>query len=204
MKRRDTFKLISLSSFGLAALPTTALVAEPSPKKRVTAATPGRVLNEADRDAKLMADRFFTDSELKLLTNLVDIIVPAEGKSPAASAVGVPAFIEFMAKDKPELQTPLRGGMRWLDHEANKRFNHDFLELGYYDKINIIDDIAYPEQARPEMSQGVAFFNTLRGLTLTGFYTTKEGFEDLGYVGNRPNQWEGVPQEVLDQYGLKY
>jgi len=23
-------------------------------------------------------------------------------------------------------------------------------------------------------------------------------------VGNRPNQWNGVPQEVLNQYGLSY
>jgi gluconate 2-dehydrogenase gamma chain len=26
----------------------------------------------------------------------------------------------------------------------------------------------------------------------------------LDYQGNKANQWNGVPQEVLDQYGLKY
>jgi gluconate 2-dehydrogenase gamma chain len=72
------------------------------------------------------------------------------------------------------------------------------------DRLKIIDDIAYPEDARPEMSQGVAFFNQLRGLTVTGYYTTKIGFEDLGYVGNQPNDWQGVPQDVLDKYGLSY
>lgn len=201
MKRRDTLKAISLSSFGLAALPTTALVSPPDTKKKIVA-TPGRVLNEAERDAKLMAETFFSPSELKLLTSLVDIIIPAEGSTPSASKVGVPAFIEFMAKDKPELQTPLRGGLRWIDHEANKRFNRDFINLGYYDQIKIIDDIAYPEDIPAGMSQGVAFFTTLRGLTLTGFYTTQVGFDDLGYVGNRPNQWEGVPKDVLAKYGL--
>jgi hypothetical protein len=54
------------------------------------------------------------------------------------------------------------------------------------------------------MTQGVAFFNLLRDLTATGFYTSKIGLADMGYVGNKPNQWDGVPQEVLDQYGLKY
>ncbi len=201
MKRRDTLKAISLSSFGLAALPTTALVSPPDTKKKIVA-TPGRVLNEAERDAKLMAETFFSPSELKLLTSLVDIIIPAEGSTPSASKVGVPAFIEFMAKDKPELQTPLRGGLRWIDHEANKRFNRDFINISYNDQIKIIDDIAYPEDIPAGMSQGVAFFTTLRGLTLTGFYTTQVGFDDLGYVGNRPNQWEGVPQDVLDKYNL--
>ena len=37
-----------------------------------------------------------------------------------------------------------------------------------------------------------------------GFFTSKMGIEDLGYKGNMPNQWDGVPQEVLDQFGLKY
>ena len=33
------------------------------------------------------------------------------------------------------------------------------------------------------MQPGVAFFNTMRDLTATGFFTTKMGIEDLGYVG---------------------
>jgi hypothetical protein len=44
----------------------------------------------------------------------------------------------------------------------------------------------------------------MRDLTATGFFTSKIGIADLGYVGNTPNQWDGVPQDVLDQYGLKY
>ena len=35
-----------------------------------------------------------------------------------------------------------------------------------------VDDIAYPEKAKPEMKQGVAFFNLMRNLTATGFYTS--------------------------------
>jgi hypothetical protein len=30
------------------------------------------------------------------------------------------------------------------------------------------------------------------------------GNRDIGYVGNAPNQWNGVPKEVLAQYGLAY
>jgi hypothetical protein len=30
------------------------------------------------------------------------------------------------------------------------------------------------------------------------------GIKDIGYEGNRPNQWDGVPDEVLKQYGLSY
>jgi gluconate 2-dehydrogenase gamma chain len=68
----------------------------------------------------------------------------------------------------------------------------------------MVDQIAYPEQAKPEMSQGVAFFSLVRNLTATGFFTSQMGIKDLGYVGNTPNNWPGVPDEVLKQYGLSY
>ena len=54
------------------------------------------------------------------------------------------------------------------------------------------------------MAAGVAFFNTMRDLTACGFFSSKMGIADLGYAGNKPNQWDGVPQEVLEQYGVKY
>jgi hypothetical protein len=44
----------------------------------------------------------------------------------------------------------------------------------------------------------------MRDLTATGFFTSKIGIDDLGYAGNKPNQWDGVPQDVLNQYGVKY
>ena len=54
------------------------------------------------------------------------------------------------------------------------------------------------------MAQGVAFFNLMRDLTATGFYTSKIGVADIGYMGNQPNQWNGVPDDVLKQYGVAY
>jgi gluconate 2-dehydrogenase gamma chain len=67
-----------------------------------------------------------------------------------------------------------------------------------------VDDIAYPKKAKPEMAQGVAFFTLMRNLTATGFYTSEIGVKDIGYLGNVPTQWKGVPDDVLKQYGLAY
>jgi hypothetical protein len=44
----------------------------------------------------------------------------------------------------------------------------------------------------------------MRNLTATGFYTSEIGVKDVGYIGNAPTQWKGVPDEVLKQYGLAY
>ncbi len=104
----------------------------------------------------------------------------------------------------PHHQTPMRGGLRWLDMESLKRFEKSFTAITDQQRIQIVDDIAYPAKAKPEFKQGVAFFNLMRNLTATGFYTSEIGGKDIGYVGNRPNQWNGVPDGVLKQYGLSY
>ena len=92
----------------------------------------------------------------------------------------------------------------WLSIESNRRFGNNFNLLSESDKISIIDDIAYPEDAKPEMGPGVAFFNRMRDLVMTGYYTSKMGIEELGYQGNAPNVWDGVPQNILDRHGLEY
>ena len=70
--------------------------------------------------------------------------------------------------------------------------------------MQMVDEIAWPKKAKPEMAQGVAFFNLMRNLTATGFYTSEIGGKDVGYMGNVPNQWNGVPADVLKQYGIAY
>jgi gluconate 2-dehydrogenase gamma chain len=149
-------------------------------------------------------DKFFNPQELSTISILADIIIPKDAVSGSATDAKVPDFIEFIVKDMPEHQTPMRGGLRWINIEALKRFNKSFPELTPEQQIAIVDDIAYPEKARPEMKQGVAFFNLMRDLTTTGFYTSEIGVKDIGYMGNQPNQWNGVPADVLKQYGVAY
>ncbi len=163
-----------------------------------------RTPTELARERKLAEETFFTDHEMKTISVLADIIIPADETSGSATDAGVPAFIEFIAKDMPHYQTRLRGGIKWLDVQCMKRFNKDFVSCSDDEQTKMVDAIAYPEEAAPGMEHGVAFFNTMRDLTACGFFTSKMGIEDLGYVGNRPNQWDGVPDEVLKQYGIQY
>jgi hypothetical protein len=135
---------------------------------------------------------------------LSDIIIPRDEVSGSATDAKVPAFIEFIVKDKPEFQTPMRGGLRWLDLQSHKLFGKPFTEASAAEQIQLVDQIAFPEKATPAMKQGVQFFNLMRNLTATGFYTSEIGIKDIGYVGNKPNQWNGVPPEVLTQYNVAY
>jgi len=205
MKRRETLKLISLSSLGLVGLNPQVVAAEqiavPMPEVP-TKPVNGRQDFEAARDAKLKSEKFFTPQELLTVTVLADIIIPADDRSKSASQVGVPAFIEFMMKDQSTQQTPMRGGLQWLNSKCTKLYGQPFIKCTRAQQIALVDQIAYPEQAKPGMTQGVAFFNMMRNLTASGYFSSKEGIADIGYMGNKPNQWDGVPADVLKQYGL--
>jgi len=150
------------------------------------------------------ADKFFNEHELATITILADIIIPRDAISGSASDAKVPAFIEFIVKDREEHQVPMRGGLRWLDVHCLNRFGKTFRECDSKQQIAVVDDIAYPKKVKRELQQGASFFSLMRNLTSTGFYTSEIGVKDVGYKGNQPNLWNGVPDDVLKQYGLSY
>ncbi|HVM90130.1 MAG TPA: gluconate 2-dehydrogenase subunit 3 family protein, partial [Puia sp.] len=91
-----------------------------------------RMQEELDYMKKLQAEPvFFTPHEMATITVLADIIIPKDDVSGSATDAKVPDFIEFIVKDMPEHQTPLRGGLRWLDMESFKRFDKAFVDLNH-------------------------------------------------------------------------
>jgi hypothetical protein len=206
MNRRDSLKAIGVGTISAGLLLD---ACNPKQNDKPTAAVadkeakPDRQPAEIEKDAKLESEKFFTPHEMATITILGDIIIPKDNVSGSASDAKVPEFIEFIVKDMPDHQVPMRGGLRWLDMQCLGRYNNSFKDCNSKQQIAIIDEIAYPAKAKPEMQQGVAFFDRIRSLTATGFFTTKIGIDDLGYAGNRPNKWEGVPADIIKQYGLE-
>lgn len=204
MDRRKYLKTLALGTVSTGALLNQSCEPQKKEAETVLAPTYDRTPEELAHYNKLMSEKFFDDHEMKTISILADIIIPKDDVSGSATEAGVPDFIEFIAKDMKHHQVPLRGGIKWLDLQCNKIFGKPFSDCTSAQQIEIVDQIAFPDQAKPEMQQGVAFFNRMRDLTACGFFTSKIGIKDLGYAGNQPNQWDGVPQDVLDQYGLKY
>lgn len=207
MNRRDSLKAIGLTTFSTALLLD---ACKPDANKsaeevKVHPATDdaGRQPFEIERDKKLNADTFFTRQEMAAITILADLIIPKDAHSGSASDAKVPDFIEFIVKDIPEHQTPMRGGLRWLDVQCLNRYQHAFADCNAQQQVEMVTAIAYPLKAKPEMAQGVTFFNRMRDLTASGFFTSKIGIKDIGFAGNAPNRWKGVPDDVLKQYNME-
>lgn len=209
MDRRQSLKLIATG-----ALAGTAIAAgcTTEDKNATGAPTTGptftldRFPDEVNNEKRLLAmEKFFTNHEIATIAVLADIIIPADEVSGSATEAKVPEFIEFIVKDMPGHQTPVRGGLRWLDVHCMNRFGKTFKDCDAKQQIEVVDEIAYPERKiKPGMQQGVSFFNKMRDLVASGFYTSQIGVKDIGYAGNTPNQWNGVPDDVLKQYNLAY
>jgi gluconate 2-dehydrogenase gamma chain len=207
MDRRKSLKTLLVGSVATGVI----IEACESADKKIIAPKAAVAENDADRMAeeklhdKTLGDQvFFSPEEMATITILADIIIPRDEISGSASDAKVPDFIEFIVKDKPEHQVPMRGGLRWLDLQSLKRFDKPFANLNTTQQLELIDKIAYPLKAKGEDKQGSAFFSLMRNLTISGFYTTPMGVQDIGYMGNKPNQWNGVPDEVLKQYDMAY
>ena len=137
---------------------------------------------------------------------LADLIIPAEGGSPAASEVGVVDFIdEWVSAPYPQQRgdrPTVLNGLLWIEAEAQKRFQKTFPALTDAQREQIADDIC-TTKSKPEFADGARFFAKFRDLTAGAFYTTPIGMKDIGYTGNVPlTKFDGPPLEALKKAGL--
>jgi hypothetical protein len=194
MKRRDVLGVLAASA--------AATLFKWTPAEAQQAATLAR---EAIAAKTPFAPAFFTPHEWDTVRVLADLVIPKDERSGSATDAGVPEYMDFMLNDRPDGQTPMRGGLAWLDNECYERFAKTFVAATPTEQIAVLDDIAWPKKARPEMSQGVAFFNMFRDMTASGFWTSKMGITDLNYQGNTfVAEWKGCPPEALQKLGVHY
>lgn len=154
-------------------------------------------------DPKVPWPLTLTKTELKAATALCDMILPADGKASAASAVGVPAFIdEWVSAPYPDQQVDRKlivPGLAWIDAETMRRSGKVFAAATPAERAAICDDIAFKARIKPGFEKPAEFFALFRRLTLRAYYATAEGWEQVGYLGNSPGTgpYPGPTPEAL-------
>lgn len=160
--------------------------------------TPG-----AAQQARAYQPKQFTPDEWKLVRLLVNYVIPRDARSGSATDAGVPEFMDFMLGENAGMRTWMRNGIGWLNGECRRRFVKGFVSCDDAQRREMLDAIAFPKRAAPEAKPGVDFFNSFRNLTASGFFSSRIGVADLGYVGNRAvAMWEGTPPAVIRKMGL--
>jgi hypothetical protein len=148
--------------------------------------------------------KYFSTHEWRTVRVLTDLIIPRDARSGSATEAGVPEFMDFMMIDRPSMQLQMSGGLRWLDNRSSTRFAKQFVTLTAAQRRAVLDEIAYPDKAAPDLSHGVSFFNFFRDLTAAGFFSSRIGVRDIGYIGNEWRHWEGCPPAAMQRLGVSH
>ena len=200
LPRRDALKLVIA---GAAAAPLAGFASAEPAKVAVRPATDPDLVHPS-----VLWESVLSDTELRTASVLCDLILPADERSPAASTVGVPAFIdEWISAPYPDQQRHrgvIRGGLAWLNTVAVKRHQKPFYELDGGQQAAMVEDIHDASKTAPQFAQAAAFFDLFRQLTMGGYYSSEAGRQDLGYIGNTPlAHFPGATPEQLRHLGLE-
>ena len=162
------------------------------------------VPSSVSEDASAYQPKILTPQEWKTIHALSDWILPADEVSGSAIDAGVPEFIDdWLDFQRGDLLVEIRYGLAWLDAECGRSTRHSFVECATAEQKQILDRIAYPQKAAPGDARAVAFFNQMRDLAISGFYTSEMGTRDLSYIGNEPQfEWKGCPASALAKLGV--
>jgi hypothetical protein len=198
MDRRDAVKALAMLPFALS-WDLTAPQIERASRAFELASVP---------EAAPYIPKFFTAHEWRTVSMLADYIIPKDERSGSATDAKVPEYIDWLMNDKEaslNSRTGMQGGLAWLDLEASERFGKTFIGATDAQRRQILDDIAWPKKAKPELSQGVTFFNRFRDLTASGFFSSEMGYKDVKFVGNVFNPgWNGCPPEAMAKLGVSH
>jgi gluconate 2-dehydrogenase gamma chain len=198
MDRRQALKVLASAPIAAAAITWTEADA------RTAAYSAWDARQAAARAQTRYQPKFFNAHEWATVTLLVDVIIPKDEKSGSATDAGVPEFMDFMMIDQPARQTAMRGGLAWVDAECVRRHDKSFVACADADRRALLDDISWPRRpVKAGLAYGVAFFNSFRDLTASGFFTSKIGMDDLEYLGNTfVTDWTGCPPAWLKKLGV--
>ena len=151
---------------------------------------------------------FFTAAELRTVSVLADDIIPRDGRSGSATDAGVPAYIDYhlsVPETDDASRVAIRGGLAWLNTESRTRFRKNYASLSQAQRNQILDDIAWPDKAKPAFSHGVTFFSRMRDFVGSGFFSSAMGWKDLRYQGNVFNpEWKGCPEPAMKKLGVSF
>ena len=130
-------------------------------------------------------------AERRTLRAATDVIVPAQGRMPAASAVGAGRYIARIAGADPAVDALLLDGLQAVEANAWAAHAMRFDLLPVDEQTEIIAGFE-------KLNLPVGFFTTLRDLVYEAYYTQPRVMKLLGY-NFRSGRRRTAPVEPFDE-----
>ena len=156
---------------------------------------PGGTLAGTDRHVHIAAPAsvtavpwtpsFFNTHQNETVAILAELIIPATD-TPGAKAAKVNEFIDLMlSHEETAAQREFLRGLEWIDGKSRELYGVTFKDSSSEQQHALLVRLSSATKAVLEDQAGVEFFNTIKGYTISGYYTSEIGLiKELGYKGN--------------------
>jgi Gluconate 2-dehydrogenase subunit 3 len=124
----------------------------------------------------------FSQHQLDTVVTLSELIIP-QTDTPGAKATQVDRFIDTVLAESPAAdRASFLKGLGWIDARSKVLFGKDLLSSTVEQQTELLSKLSTPNSR--EERAGVDFFNAIKSLTITGYYTTEVGLrQELGDDG---------------------
>jgi hypothetical protein len=131
--------------------------------------------------------KVFNPGQNELVITLTELIIP-ETDTPGAKTAKVNEYMDMvLAEAKPELREKFLQGLSWVDARSQERFGSPFASAPPPQQIELLTSLSTATAPAPVDAPGVEFFQALKGMTITGFYTSEPGL--MQEIGDDPQMF---------------
>jgi hypothetical protein len=125
--------------------------------------------------------KVFNAAQNELVITLTELIIP-ETETPGAKAAKVNEYMDMvLAEAEPEPRERFLQGLAWVDAQSEERFRSPFVNAPPPQQVELLTGLSTATAPSPGDVPGVEFFQALKGMTITGFYTSELGLiQDIG------------------------
>jgi hypothetical protein len=135
-------------------------------------------------DTATKAPAFFNKNQFATITELASLIIPTD-ETPGAREAKVNEYIDLIVGESAfDVQKIFLDGLAWLDKASKDRHKKSFVGLSNAQQVRLLTEISKIKNPAPHEATQAKFFKAIKDMTIDGFYTSKIGIEELGYVGN--------------------
>ena len=165
INRRDALKTLTAASAGAATLPLwVTMLNEVADAHGATDAT------QSGPDSSI-----FTQEQHDTVALLSDLIIPETDTAGARNA-GVVDYIDTILRDAPTLaRDRFLGGLQWLNQRSEDLFGATFAAASTKQQTALLTVLSSPKNDTPGDRVGIEFFQAMKSLTVTGYYTSRIG-----------------------------
>ncbi len=181
LDRRQALRTLAFGSIGAVAAPawaeTLAEIARDHADHAHTAVATAA-------EAAPWAPKVFDAHQNETVIVLSELIIP-QTDTPGAKAAKVNEFIDLVLDDANESERKqFLKGLAWMDARSQELFGADFVSASPEQQTALLTILASPKNKAFEDQVGIDFFNAIKGLTITGYYTSEIGMkQELGDDG---------------------